>query len=381
MGSELTLIRQFLDGPGGAEKYLHLLIQGLIVKNFKITLLCGKHPKNNSFNPTSNLKIISLDTGSIGKMRWMRPWYFSWRAKKWLQQNPQPLVLSLERHWQQHLLRAGDGVHSAWLKQRSKLQNPFSNFFVSLSPFHQLMLWSEKRAYHPQTTQCVIANSQFVKNQIIDYLNYPAKQIEVIYNGVDLTQWQPHFDPWLKSHLNLSPNSFIALFVGGGWQRKGLKKAIESVEAWQKQNPSRSIRLIVIGKGPEQLYRHPLIHFAGIQPATKTARYYQGADVLLFPTYYDPFANVTLEALASGLPVITTTHNGASEILTQEQDGISLPPETPTELWTQALNHFATPEQRALSRQFCRQKAEQFSLENHLQQIIALCEKVTLSKQ
>lgn len=379
MERAITLIRQFPVGLGGAEKYLHLLIQGLIKKGFQVTLLCGKYPKNSFLDPVPNLSIVPLDSNSTGKMRWMRPWYFSWRVKKWLQQNPQSLVLSLERHWQQNLLRAGDGIHSAWLKQRRKLQNPFSNFFISLSPFHQLMLWSEKRAYSIQNTQCIIANSQFVKNQIIDSLHFPAERIEVIYNGVNLNQWQPHFDPWLKSHLNLPSNSFVVLFVGSGWQRKGLRKAIASIEAWQKQN-SRSIRLVVIGQGPRYLYRHSLVHFTGAKPAVEMAPYYQGADVLLLPTYYDPFANVTLEALASGLPVITTTHNGASEILTQGQDGISLSTDAPLELWSQALNHFTDPEQRALSRQFCRQKAEQFSLENHLQHILTLCEKVSLLK-
>ncbi|MBX7157350.1 MAG: glycosyltransferase family 4 protein [Verrucomicrobiae bacterium] len=217
-----------------------------------------------------------------------------------------------------------------------------------------------------------MANSHFVKKQIVDLLHFPEEHIDIIYNGVDLKPWQPSYDPWLKNHLGLNPNDIVALFVGSGWQRKGLKKAIEIVETWQKQN-SRQIKLIVIGKGPEKHYHHPLVYFAGPKPSSETSRFYQGADLLLFPTYYDPFANVTLEALASGLPVVTSTHNGASEILTEGQDGIALAPEAPIELWVQAINHFSNPEQRDLNCQLCRQKAEQFSLENHLQQILALC--------
>lgn len=375
---QITLIRQFPVGAGGAEKYLQLLIQGLLEKEFQITLLCGNYPKDSFLNRIPNLRLVPLDLWSIGKTRWMRPWYFSRLAQKWLQKNPQPLVLSLERHWQQNLLRAGDGVHAAWLEQRRKLQNPFFNSLTKLSPFHQIMLWSEKKAYHPKNTQRVIANSQFVKKQIIEFLHFPEDRIDVVYNGVDLQQWQPSYDPWLKNHLQLPQESFVALFVGTGWQRKGLKQAITSLEAWQKKT-LRTARLVVIGKGPQSCYRHPLVYFAGPQPATETARYYQGSDVLLFPTYYDPFANVTLEALASGLPVITTTHNGAAEILTDGQDGISLNPETSMTLWVQAINHFANMNQHP--RQLCRQKAEHFSLEHHLQQILALCEKVALSKE
>lgn len=374
MPPTITLVRQFPNGLGGAEKYLQLLIQGFTERQFKLTLICADYSKKGALNQIDNLTIVRLDPHHWSRFRWLRPWYFSWLVKKWLQKNPQPLVISLERHWQQNLLRAGDGVHAAWLQQRRHLQNPFLNFFIKLSPFHQLLLWSEKKAYHPQNTQRVIANSRFVKKQIVDFLNFPEEQIDIIYNGVDLKPWQPSYDPWLKNHLGLDSNSIITLFVGSGWQRKGLKKAIEIVDTWQKQN-SRSIKLVVIGKGPQNRYRHPLVHFVGPKSPLETGRFYQGADMLLFPTYYDPFANVTLEALASGLPIVTSTHNGASEILTEGQDGIALELTAPTELWTQALNHFANPTQRELTRQLCRQKAEQFSLENHLQQILALCAK------
>ncbi|MEZ5406252.1 MAG: glycosyltransferase family 4 protein [Verrucomicrobiia bacterium] len=379
MLSTLTLIRQFPAGLGGAEKYLQLLIQGFSEKQIQINLLCADYPQESPLNKIPNLNIIRLDPYRLSQIRWMRPWYFSWLAKNWVQKNSQPLVISLERYWQQNLLRAGDGVHAAWLQQRYQLQNSFLNLFTKLSPFHQLLLWSEKKAYHPQNTQRVIANSHLVKKQIVDFLHFPEEHIDVVYNGVDLKPWQPSYDPWLKKYLGLTPDCVIALFVGSGWQRKGLKKATEIVDAWQKQN-SRQIKLIVIGKGPEKRYRHPLVYFSGPKPPSETGRFYQGADLLLFPTYYDPFANVTLEALASGLPVITSTHNGASEILTEGQDGIAFTPEAPTELWVQAINHFSNPEQRNLTRQLCRQKAQQFSLENHLLALISLCEKVTLSK-
>jgi UDP-glucose:(heptosyl)LPS alpha-1,3-glucosyltransferase len=105
------------------------------------------------------------------------------------------------------------------------------------------------------------------------------------------------------------------LFVGSGWERKGLRFAINAVEAAADPH----LRLLVAGKGNETRYRSPAVQFVGV--ADDLPALFAAGDIFLLPTIYDPFSNASLEALAAGLPVITTRSNGFAEIMRPEVDG------------------------------------------------------------
>jgi len=99
---------------------------------------------------------------------------------------------------------------------------------------------------------------------------------------------------------------------------------------------------------------------------------YAAADVFLLPTLFDPFANVTLEALAAGLPVITSAQNGASEIITNEADGYILPRADDLNLIVHLLQHLADPAHRARFRQSAQTLAQQYDLARNLDATLAV---------
>ena len=99
------------------------------------------------------------------------------------------------------------------------------------------------------------------------------------------------------------------LFAGSGWERKGLRYAMEAVDACDNPN----VRLLVAGRGNQVRYRSDRAKFLGEMADLRPT--YAAADIFILPTIYDPFSNACLEALASGLPVITTRANGFSEIM------------------------------------------------------------------
>ena len=93
---------------------------------------------------------------------------------------------------------------------------------------------------------------------------------------------------------------------------------------------------------------------------------YAAADVFLLPTLYDPFANVTLEALAAGLPVITSAQNGASEILQNEVNGFILPRADDEKLIVNLLDRLTDPAFRARFREPAQALARQYDLARNL---------------
>jgi UDP-glucose:(heptosyl)LPS alpha-1,3-glucosyltransferase len=163
----------------------------------------------------------------------------------------------------------------------------------------------------------VIVNSQMVKNEIVDFYSYPAKSIDIVRNGVPLEHF--HFDPALREksrdELKVKPGEIALLFVGSGWERKGLRFAIAAMALCR----NRKMRLLVAGRGNQRSYKSKRVQFLG--EVQDLAPIYAAADIFILPTIYDPFSNACLEALASGLVVITTRANGFSEIVEENVHG------------------------------------------------------------
>jgi UDP-glucose:(heptosyl)LPS alpha-1,3-glucosyltransferase len=120
--------------------------------------------------------------------------------------------------------------------------------------------------------------------------------------------------------------------VGSGFERKGLATAIEALPRLG------DARLIVIGRGDEARYR-ALAERLGVGDRVRwlglrrdVERWYAAADVLVLPARYEPFGNVHLEALASGLSVVTTSAAGGSEIVEEGKTGAVVPPDAPMAL-------------------------------------------------
>ncbi len=379
MERHLTLVRQYPVGPGGAEKYLSLLVRGLTGHGFGVTLLCADAPPHGIYFERAEVDVVRLDIPNLGRWRPLRPWYFPWLVQAWLRKYPQPFVFSLERQWRQDLLRAGDGIHAEWLQRRRPLRNGLLNTLTSVSPYHRLTMMGERRAYHPERTLWVLANSGFVKEQIVSRFGFPAGRVEVIHNGVDLGEWSAEPDPWLRARLGLAPDAALGLFVGTGWERKGLSEALDALGAWSDKS-GRPAHLAVAGRGPQRRYARQNATFFGAVDHADLARFYRGADFLLLPTWYDPFANVTLEALASGLPVITTRTNGAAEILADGIDGAVVDSAKDRGAIAEKIALFAEASRREEVRAACRRKAEGFGLEDHVGKVVELCARVAALK-
>src|SRR6266481_4298459 len=304
----IIFVRRGYSQTGGAEAYLKRLGRGVLDAGHDAQLIT-----------TSDWPENEWPFGSLNRLRCQSAVAFADELKQMRPHIPCDVLMSLERVWDCHVYRAGDGVHRAWLNRRRKFEVPLQRFIRSLNRKHRDILQLEDALFTNRGAGRVIVNSQMVKSEIVDLYHYPADKIDVVQNGVPLEKFR--FDPELRAksrtELKLKPDQIVLLFAGSGWERKGLLFAIEAMTL----RKNRKMRLLVAGRGNAALYRTTRLRFwreeavRFLGEVADIVRVYAAADIFILPTIYDPFSNACLEALACGLPVITTRSNGFSEII------------------------------------------------------------------
>lgn len=295
---------------GGAERYAANLCRELALMGHKVWVLAEK------FDPTIHPDLIHIPIKVNRATSWSRNNSFNRNSQKAAAGLGADAVLALSRSFPSDAFRVSDPLHRFWMKIRypGKIQH----FLQSLNPRHRAILALEKGILDPANTRMIITNSRLSKSIIREYYNYPAERIHVVYNGVDHSQFSPD-----SGHE--SPPEPRLLFVGQDFKRKGLAAVIHAVAGAKAAGFPCSLR--VIGRDDPAIYK-ALADSLGLQgkvifegPTKAIQEAYRAADLFVFPTLYDPFANVCLEALACGLPVITTTTNGSSEAIAEGVDG------------------------------------------------------------
>ena len=309
----IALVRRGYSPSGGAEAYLKRLAHGIVETGHEVQLIA-----------TDEWPEEQWPFGSVRRLRAKTAIGFADELEQIRPQLRCDVLFSLERVWSCDVYRAGDGVHRAWLARRRKFEIPLKEFVRAASRKHRDLLQLEESLFGKRNAGRVIVASQMVADEIVDFYGYPADKIDLVRNGVPLDKFR--FDPdrreKSRAQLNLKPDQIALLFAGSGWERKGLLFAIEAMAICK----NRKLRLLVAGRGnarPYKTTRFPFWREDPIQFLGEVADLtpvYTAADIFILPTIYDPFSNACLEALACGLPVITTRSNGFSEII---GDGIN----------------------------------------------------------
>ena len=236
------------------------------------------------------------------------------------------VVQSHERTLCQQIYRAGEGCHRAYLQTGV----PWMSRRVL---YHRVVLAIEARLF--ARTPRIVAIARRGKHEIENLYGVSPTRLTVIYNGVDLERFHPAnavHRAAARAEAGLSEADHVVLFVGSGFERKGLATAIQAL-------PNLGdARLVVIGRGDEVRYRKVAerlgvagrVRWLGLR--SDPERWYAAADALILPARYEPFGNVHLEALASGVPVVTTTAAGGSEVIEEGRSGAVVPPGDPSAL-------------------------------------------------
>jgi UDP-glucose:(heptosyl)LPS alpha-1,3-glucosyltransferase len=318
LGPRIALVRGRYDPFGGAERFVENAVAALRSQGAALTIVTRHWPDHDG-------SAIVLDPFHVGGL-W-RDWSFARAVCAELSRRHFDLVQSHERIACCDVYRAGDGVHAEWLAQRSRIQSGARRLATRLSPHHRYLLAAERALFTAPRLKAVICNSAMVRDEIARHFGTDRAKLVLIRNAVDGKVFHPglraEFRDAVRQQLKIPDNANVVAYVGSGFERKGVATLLDALsrvrpEAWA----------IVAGKDKHaQRYVDQArslgvaerVRFVGA--VSDVRPYYAAADSFVLPTLYDPFPNAALEAMACGLPVLTSAKCGVAELVREGETG------------------------------------------------------------
>lgn len=201
----------------------------------------------------------------------------------------------------------------------------------------------------------IIALSESDKEYITYLYNGDPKKISVITPGVDVDFFKPIDKKIARQKINADPNHRLILFVGRIEPLKGIDSLLYAIKILLRRNPhfATDVCLWIVGgdvSQKKQLWSHELqkleelrqvlniktsVHFVGQKDQSDLPYYYSSADIVVMPSHYETFGMVALEAMASGIPVISTHVAGISGLIDKKRDSLIVPANSPLHLASQ----------------------------------------------
>ena len=317
----LAIIRQRYTPHGGAERFVEGALEALLERGVAISLYTRQWPNTR----LQLIEPVLCNPFYIGRL-W-RDWSFARAVCGAVATKAPELVQSYERLLCCDVYRAGDGVHRAWLDEWLRDASAFKRWRVESNFYHRYLLDIERRLFASPWLRAVICNSKMVRDEIHERFGLSLEKLPVIYNAVDSAV----FSPELKQHradvrqkLGVPDTATVFLLVGSGYARKGVATAIQALT----KLPSNTYLFVVGREKSARPYKRLARHLGiarrvvllGAQDDPRP--FYGAADAFVLPTLYDPCPNAALEAMACGLPVVTSTKCGAAELVTENDAGL-----------------------------------------------------------
>lgn len=335
----IGLVARAMGTHGGTERVLLGFARWLASRGDGVTVYCERADET----PTG-VRVVPLTVRGIGRVSRALSLY---RASAAIPIAEHDVVLGLGRTTGHQVYRAGGGSHRAWLAARGGWR-----------PTDVVDLWLDGRALD---APLVVANSAMALDNLVTFDGLSPAKLRLVWNGVDLDWFRP------RAHVR-GP---IVGFLGTGFHRKGLATAIRAVA----RIPGATLR--VVGRDAHAAQYERLAEREGVGlellgPRSDPEALLPDFDVLLLPTRYDPFANATLEALACGVPVVTSARNGAAAILPEPWMVIADPEDDRG--FAGALERALHSDAAAL-RAECRRRAEEYPAERMFVSLRAVLEE------
>ena len=336
-------------GLGGAENYVAYCALELVRRGHEVTIIADEC----NLPQVRFRRAPLLGRGSIAKNL-----TFQALVKRILKEENFDVVYTCSRTHPSDFVRLSDPLHAVWLEVGYRLG---SSKWRKIRPRHRVLLWLEREALH-QARKGIITNSKLVRRQTLSHYSLPQHKVHVLYNGCDFNKFnleQRKYREEIRRKLGLLEKK-ILLFVGHDWRRKGL----DLLKKVLKRLPPDCVLLVAGGK-----VQHSSRKVCYLGPVKNLALLYGAADLLVLPTIYDPFANVVLEALACGLPVVTSPLNGAAELIRPGETGFVVENQ-PESLLRAISGILADPP----DPQACHQSVSHLTWGNHVSHLLSLWE-------
>jgi UDP-glucose:(heptosyl)LPS alpha-1,3-glucosyltransferase len=375
-------IREFLPEKGGAERYCYDLMQFLADKGVEVHIYSSAFPQRDR-------RLFFHMVPVISHPKSLNVLSFAVNCRRMMGKEKFDCIMGVGDTLYADLLQPHGGVHWKWFwRGLGGYKKPFPWFFKFsgrvLSPKQWAKGLIEDAPY--AKAKKIVAISEMVKEDICDYYGIPEGRMMVIYNGVDTNRFHPRDKRYRKeisSRYGLGTKDLLLLFVSHNFRLKGLRYLIQALALVKRKR--ENVKLLVIGRdraGPycrlaKKLGCSADVLFAG--GVRNLERYYASADILVHPTFYDPCSLVVLEALATGLPVITTRYNGAGGIILEGQEGFVLDDPRDVDILAEKILYLAQPRRLKAASTAARRLAIKFSQKRSYQKMFDAIQSIVVS--
>lgn len=366
-----AVYNRFIRG-GGLENYLSDFLSQLLARGHQVEVITEQTDSSTHPAPP-DIRIKKLPRRGLSAASRLRG--FDQRAARAVQDLAPDISIGFGRTTTHDLHRAGGGCH--------RIYSDLLPFTRRLGGKNRAELALEHDLYSSGKTRHFVCNSQMVADQIAEVYQVESDRRSVIQTPVD----HEHFHPGnpddqsrreICAELRTDPDTPVFLFVSLGHRRKGLDTILR---AWPHIDEAH---LWIIGSRLGSRHRAE-IDRGGVRQRVfylghpqDTAAYYRAADFFLHPTHYDACANTALQSMASGLPGLISTRDGARELVDPGKSGFLLDhPENPEQLADtigQALD--LDPQTRKSMGEAARRQVLHLTWENHLDEWLQLIEQL-----
>lgn len=252
---------------------------------------------------------------------------FAWTAAPAARRAGAELVVSFARCVGADAIRSGGGAHVSYVRAARKWRGALGASAMRLSPYHRAQMFVERQAFRSHRLKIAIAVSEFVRNDLISQFDIGREKTITIYNGVDLDRFRPAANPRDRASIRqkfiVPASARVVAFVGNGFARKGLGFLIE---AWPLVAGGAFLMVVGADRQTDKFMRRARalnvsgrIVFTG--PLPNVEAIFHAADAFALPSLFEPFGNVAMEAMASGLPAMTSAYSGVAELIPPSMRG------------------------------------------------------------
>jgi UDP-glucose:(heptosyl)LPS alpha-1,3-glucosyltransferase len=301
--------------------------------------------------------------------------------------------IGFDKTWGQDILYPQGGLHLASARHNlAKYPGRAARNLARLAKWCDLAHWSftalERRQYLGSERPLVVVNSEMVRTHFREYYGMDSRELRVLYSAIDPSRFAAPDRPrrrleW-RERWGIRHHETVGLFVAMNYRLKGLEPLLHAVH---RLPACSAFRLVVAGNRRSQRYEQlarrlgveSRVHFLG--PRRDMLNCYFAADFLVHPTFYDPCSLVVLEALACGLPVITSRYNGASELLQPPRDGYVIDDPHDHARLAGCMEQFLDPGRRSAGSEAARRAALAWTWEHHYRQFVQILGEAAARKQ
>ncbi len=325
--------------------------------------------------------------------RFLRPWFFSLACHRMLAGAGHAVAVGFDKIFGVDVLYPQGGLYAKTaehnlLKYPGRLSRALVRAVKAVDPAHHSFMMLERRQYGGPDRPLVVAISDMVRGHIRERFGLGPEQLRLVRVATDPSRFDETDRPrrrleW-RTHWGIGPERTVALFAGMNYRLKGLEPLLYAVG---KVPPEASFTLLVAGNKHAANYER-MARRLGVAERVCFVGYcadmrncYFASDFFVHPTFYDPCSHVVLEAMACGLPVITTRYNGAAELMHPPREGFVIDDPHDVSHLAWCLTQLLDPARREACARAARRTGSQWTFEQHYRQMLSVFAEAAARKR